>query len=358
MRHPTAVDLFAGAGGATTGFVSAGFRVIAAVELDKSAAETYALNHENTRLYREDIANLDAWEVRRQLENSGALQGQLDLLNACPPCQGFSTRGIGRKDDIRNDLVLCVEQWVRAFQPRTIVIENVPGLRHNERLYRLIRGISAVGYGSRQYLCDATDFGVPQRRRRLICLFVQGRSSDQFPEDLRMELPEHFDTSRQTAGEWLSLAGAGGKDDRWHRARTLRPATLERVQSIPRGGNRFDIPKHLWLPCHLKLEGAGRGAAAESYGRIDPDAPAPTMTTRCTTVSSGTFIHPEEDRGITLREAALLQTFPRTYQFAGKYGSVERQIGNAFPVKFAAGIGLAALSLSEFTPEPTGLRSL
>jgi DNA (cytosine-5)-methyltransferase 1 len=122
----------------------------------------------------------------------------------------------------------------------------------------------------------------------------------------------------------------------------LHPATLERIQAIPPGGNRFDLPPALQLACHIKL---GRASAKAPYGRIHADKPAPTMTTRCTTPACGTFVHPFENRGITLREASLLQTFPIDYVFKGSYQSIENQIGNAVPVNLAAALGWAAVAM-------------
>ena len=122
------------------------------------------------------------------------------------------------------------------------------------------------------------------------------------------------------------------------------PKTLERIRTVPIGGGRLDLPPSLRLDCHERLE---TRSATSIYGRIDPSRPAPTMTTRCTTPSCGRFVHPSEDRGLTLREAALIQTFPPDYKFEGNYGEVERQIGNAVPVRMAEALGLAVARLLE-----------
>jgi DNA (cytosine-5)-methyltransferase 1 len=124
--------------------------------------------------------------------------------------------------------------------------------------------------------------------------------------------------------------------------------TIRRMRAVKPGGGRLQLPKELELACHTKLEGKN---ATSIYGRIDPAKPAPTMTTRCTTPSCGRFVHPEEDRGLTLREAALLQTFPPSYEFEGSYGAIERQIGNAVPVRLAHALGLVVKGLLDGAEE-------
>lgn len=343
---PAALDLFAGAGGATQGLRQAGFDVVAAVEIDGAAARTYEANHDGTHLSRSDLGSLNPGLFRRFLERTGRLDERLDLLNACPPCQGFSSRGARDAVDIRNDLALVIVGWAETFLPRVVVVENVLGLRSDARYVEVAQGLRALGYGVQDYDEDAVRFGVPQRRRRLIVLGVHGLGDDELPEDLAAAVPATFDRGVQKAGDWIRLASDAPPDDPLGVARTLKPTTLQRVMAVPERGSRFDLPPHLRLACHDALDATTGGRrATESYGRIDPDQPAPTMTTRCTTVSCGRFTHPTEHRGLTLREAALLQTFPLEYRFEGAYGSVERQIGNALPVRMTEGIGRVALGI-------------
>ena len=336
--QPTAIDLYAGAGGATQGLKDAGFRVLAAVENEPDAAASYHANHPEVIPLFFDIRDAPIRALRLAL---GLDHGDLTLLTACPPCQGFSTLGSRRRDDPLNDLVSDVWSWVREFRPLAFVVENVLGLRGDARFSRLIRRARAVGYGVRTYDVDAADFGVPQRRRRLVALGVRSRRATDLPKRLVDSLPATFDVSPRTAGEAIAAAGPiGVTTDPVHRARRPQPLVLERLQAIPPGGGRFDLPPALRLACHEKLTVRN---ATGSYGRIRADEPAPTLTTRCTTPACGRFVHPTEDRGISLREAALLQTFPPTYRFEGSYGPIERQIGNAVPVKLAQAIGLAAM---------------
>lgn len=334
----TALDLFAGAGGATQGLSDAGFRVLAAIEQDEDAAATLARNHPNTVVLATDIEEVCPKSFRSDL---GLCPQDLTLLTACPPCQSFSTLGSGNADDPRNGLVAETWRFVREFRPAAVLIENVPGLASDMQWTVSKRQLRAAGYRLSSWIVDAADFGVPQRRRRLIAIAVR-RHLVEFPDDLCDLVPPSLISDTAHASDVIAQAGPiDGSEDEWHRARTPTSAVLERIRAIPPGGNRYDLPQALQLDCHKRLNQSGRRNATSPYGRIPAEGPAPTMTTRCTTVSCGRFIHPTEDRGISLREAALLQTFPRGYAFVGSYGSVERQIGNAVPVRLAHALGLA-----------------
>ena len=334
----TAIDLFAGAGGATRGLKDAGYRVLAAVENDDSAARSFSANHPEAKLLPEDIRQVAPEELRADLRLE---PGELTLLKACPPCQGYSSLGTGDPEDERNELVHQVWRFVREFMPKAVTLENVPGLANDPRLDLLVRRLRAVGYRVRSFVADAIDFGVPQRRRRLIVIAVRSRPDLSLPQSLTDLLPKGFD-DRQTAGEVLAAAGPVDGTDPVHRHRKHSPSVLERIKAVPVGGTRFDLPAEHRLPCHERLKAR---LACSSYGRIRADEPAPTLTTRCTTPACGSFIHPSEHRGLTLREAALLQTFPASYQFCGGYEQIERQIGNALPARIAEGIGIAVAEL-------------
>ncbi len=339
-RTRTAVDLFAGAGGATQGLVQAGYRVAGAIENDEAAARTYAANHPRTLLDVRDVRRVQAPAFGRRLALGGH---RLDVLTACPPCQGFSTLGNAQFADGHNDLVLTVGRFVEALRPRAVLLENVPGLGADGRLARLERRLRAR-YVTRRYLVDAADLGVPQHRRRIIVIGIEAPfDGSLFPEDMRALLPCDFDVSHRTAGPAIAEAARSGRGaDPVHRARRSSELALRRIRGMRVGGGRFDLPAELRLACHERL---ATRSATSIYGRIDPVRPAPTMTTRCTTPSCGRFVHPWEDRGLTLREAALLQTFPRDYRFEGPYGEIERQIGNAVPAHLGEALGLVAAAL-------------
>lgn len=343
----TAIDLFAGAGGATQGLRDAGFDVVAAAENDPKAAASYEANHPDV-LLAGDVRLIEPWRLRRYL---GLRLGDLDLLKACPPCQGFSSLARGEVDADRNDLVLDVYRFVRTFMPKAVLLENVPGLARDDRLPALLGLLDAAGYTHRQYKIDAREFGVPQRRRRLIVVAVRLDIAPAPPDDLLAALPEHFDVAPRTAGDALEeLAAALAPGDPLDRHRQSSPRVRARIAAVPVGGTRFDLPEEHRLACHERMTRGGRpvkGQATASYGRVQTDRPAPTMTTRCTTPACGAFVHPTEDRGLTLREAAAFQTFPPGYTFLGGYDSVERQIGNAVPVRMAHALGLTVIRVLE-----------
>lgn len=327
----TAIDLFSGAGGATQGLVDAGFDVIGAIEFDKTAARSYRLNHGRAHVWERDIRGVSAAEVQRVLKLK---RGELTLLKACPPCQGFSSLAEGRLrgDDPRNDLVSHTIRFVRVLRPRAVLVENVPGLWRDRRSKELLEALGKLGYSTQAYLVNATDFGVPQKRKRLIILALRG---------LRAKLPvglgDVHNSGPVTVREaFEDLDRKVSRDDVLSQPRVLPERVLRRVRAIPIGGNRFDLPAELQLDCHKKMAIEGKSGATGSYARLRWDEPAPTMTTRCTTPASGPFLHPDEHRPITLREAAAIQTFPHNYKFAGTRSDIERQIGNAVPVRMAS----------------------
>lgn len=330
----TAIDLFAGAGGATQGLTDAGFVVLGAVEMDSVAAKSYRANHAAVRLWEQDIRTLPAKSVARQLELN---PGQLTLLKACPPCQGFSTLAGGNVDvdDPRNDLVGHTIRFVRALLPKSVLVENVPGLGRDRRSGELLSQLHDLGYASKSYVVDAADFGVPQRRKRYIVLALRG---------LRSVLPAKLNsadlvTPVSVRDAFDLLEKEVSPKDPLNVPKVPRGVVADRIAAIPVGGNRFDLPESLQLECHKNLKPGSKRSAAGSYGRMKWNEPAPTMTTRCTTPACGSFIHPDQNRAITLREAAAIQTFPHDYLFEGSIGEIERQIGNAVPVKMAAEIG-------------------
>ena len=338
----TAVDLFAGAGGSTQGLRDAGFRVIGAVEHDDDAAATLAANHPGTQVTVADIASLCPASFGADLSLGSA---ELTLLTACPPCQGFSSLGLRDSHDERNDLIGQVWRFAEELRPAAVLVENVPGLARDPRWQQLHNIAEEHDYSFGSWTVNATDFGVPQRRRRLIGIAVRRVGLD-FPATLQSLLPTSFSLAPPHASEVIAQAGdIATTEDPLHRARTPTPRVLERIREIPQGGDHFDLPDSLQLDCHKRLRDAGRSAATGPYSRIALTGPAPTMTTRCTTPSCGRFLHPTEHRAISLREAALLQTFPTSYQFRGTHESKERQIGNAVPVRLAHALGLAVRQL-------------
>jgi len=325
-KKPNAIDLFCGAGGLTTGLKAAGFSVLAGFELNETAAATYKLNHKHTRLFIGDLSRIDPQTV---MENLGLKQGELDLLAGCPPCQGFSTHKTRNRsssvEDERNDLVFEVLRYIKVFLPKTVMLENVPGLAKDQRILKFKAELDTLGYKINDEtvkVLDAADFGVPQRRKRMI---LQASLFGVIHEPEKVKIKK---TVKQSIGT-MPLPGTSG--DVLHDLPVLRSnKVLEIIKNVPiNGGSRSDLPRELWLPCHIKRPGSYR----DVYGRMSWEEVAPTITGGCINPSKGRFIHPDQNRSITLREAALLQTFPKKYKFSLDRGKdyAALMIGNALP---------------------------
>ncbi len=325
VAAPTAIDLFSGCGGLTTGLKSAGFRVLAAVELDPLAVETYRSNHKGVELAAGDIRKLPVSSLMRKL---GLQPGELDLLAGCPPCQGFSRmrtlNGTRRARDERNDLVFDFLRFVRVMRPKAVMLENVPGLATDRRLTKLRATLEALGYKVSYDVLDAANYGVPQRRKRFILLAGLGAA-------IRFAPPARKRKTVRQAFSRLS-ADRARRDPLHNLGETRADRIVKLISRIPRdGGSRRDLGSKNQLRCHRKCDGF-----ADVYGRMSWDDVAPTITTGCVNPSKGRFLHPTKNRSITLREAALLQSFPCTYRFSlrrGKYPAAE-MIGNALPPEF------------------------
>lgn len=319
----TAIDLFCGCGGLTLGLKAAGFRVLGAVDNDPVCLDTYRANHPEVRVWACDIRDLDASDLMEEL---GIRSGELDLLAGCPPCQGFScmrTLNGGRKvHDPRNDLVLEFLRFVEGIRPKAVMMENVPGLADDERFEVFCNSMARLGYKGGYRILDAVDYGVPQRRRRLIYLAGLGG---------RVPFAEPVEGRRSVRNAIGGLPKAGESGDPLHDLPERRSAkVMALIRRIPKdGGSRTDLPWEEQLECHKRCKGF-----KDVYGRMAWDAPAPTITSGCFNPSKGRFLHPEEDRAITIREAALLQGFPMWYRFFGSKTAMARMIGNALPPPF------------------------
>lgn len=324
-RPLVAIDLFSGCGGLTVGLKQAGFRVIGAVDVDPLSVETYRANHPEVRIWQMDIRDIEVSELRELL---GVEKGQLDLLAGCPPCQGFSTirtlNGHRHVNDPRNDLVYELLRFVEGFHPKAVMMENVPGLAKDKRLRDVCRQLAKLGYSAHYRVLNAAEYGVPQRRSRMILLGSRlGPVEFTAPKSNRL-------TVRDAIG-WLPEPGQSG--DPLHDAPERRSQpVMDLIRRIPsNGGSRTDLGFDDQLDCHKKCNGF-----RDVYGRMAWDGVAPTITSGCINPSKGRFLHPVQHRAITLREAALLQSFPPEYSFSlsrGKY-SVARLIGNALPPEF------------------------
>lgn len=321
-ERPTAIDLFSGCGGLTVGLRRAGFAVLAAVDNDPASVHVYKDNHPDVRVFEEDIRHLRMCTLKRKL---GLRKGDLDLLAGCPPCQGFSRmttlNGRWHVDDPRNRLINEFLRFVNDLLPKTVMMENVPGLASNRRFSLFCSKLRKLGYTVNWDVVNAADHGVPQRRRRLMLLASLNGRID-FPPP---------DAVRRTVREAIAkLPKAGTSGDEIHDLPEQRNRRVGRLISLipENGGSRTDLEDAEQLQCHRKCDGFN-----DVYGRMAWDAPSPTITTGCFNPSKGRFLHPKEDRCITLREAALLQSFPVEYKFRATLGkcTLALLIGNALP---------------------------
>lgn len=324
---PRAIDLFSGCGGLSLGLKQAGFKVVAAIDADELAMSTYRMNHRGTKGICGDITKVKPRSLMKEL---GLKRGELDLLAGCPPCQGYSSlrtlNGARGTDAVQNDLVFQVPRFVKAFLPKAVMIENVPGLLKDARFKALKRELIALGYKLKAQVFDAADFGVPQRRRRTI--IIASRFVD--PEFAKPVAKRK--TVKHAIGK---LPAPSRSKDASHNYPVSRSEhVLSIIRRIPKnGGSRSSLGRKHQLACHRQSDGF-----KDVYGRMAWSEQSPTITSGCINPSKGRFIHPTKDRAITLREAALLQGFPRRYRFdmtRGRYPAA-LMIGNAFPPAFAA----------------------
>jgi len=316
------VDLFSGCGGLTEGLVQAGYKVLSAVENNKKAVETYKANHPAVEVFERDIKYLSPEELMKKVS---LRKGELYLLAGCPPCQGFSrlrTRnGKNIVEDERNDLIYDFLRFVEAMAPKKIMMENVPALEKDQRFVRFKARLIELGYFVGHKIVNASDHGVPQRRKRLIML-ASKVAMPIFPSSNKIKL-----TVKDAIGRVDEIVG---DEDSIHHIKEKRSESVIKIISmIPKdGGSRHQLPERYHLKCFKKS-----GGFRDVYGRMSWLDVSPTITSGCSNPSKGRFLHPEKNRAITLREAAILQGFPHNYQFIASHGkqSIALMIGNALP---------------------------
>ena len=326
LSELTAIDLFSGCGGLSLGLKRAGFRVLAAVDSDPLSMSTYRANHKGCHYETADIRDVDPLAL---MDKVGLAAGELDLLAGCPPCQGFSTlrtlNGRRSVNEPMNDLIFEFLPFIEVFKPRCLMIENVPGLLSDERLVNFSAELEELDYRVRADVFDASEFGVPQRRRRMILIAGKAR---------RFDFSKPAKRKRTVRGSIGGLPPPGEGNDPAHDYKVSRARKVTRlIKKIPEdGGSRSQLPKRNQLPCHKRVAGF-----YDIYGRMSWSGPSPTITSGCINPSKGRFLHPEQHRAITVREAAILQGFPRNYHIEmsrGRYPAAQ-MIGNAFPPRFA-----------------------
>lgn len=313
----------------------AGMAIEFGLDLEPEASETFRRNFPDAKFVEKDIAEVDPAAVAYDLQlRPGPL-----LVSACAPCQPYSSFVGRRTADPRRTLLLRLLPFIRVLKPTFIFVENVPGLkaaRANAGTFsRFCKALRESGYHVTSEVVDCQHYGVPQRRRRLVIL-----ASRLGP----IEIPKRThgpggDRDLSTVWEWIGNlpaieAGEIHPEIPNHQASAVTETNLRRLRATPPGGGRVDWPPELWLDCHK-----GHSGHCDVYGRMRADAPAPVLTTKCTSISNGRFGHPFEDRPISVREAACLQTFPRNFVFSGSIKSSTRQVGNAVPVLLARKMG-------------------
>jgi DNA (cytosine-5)-methyltransferase 1 len=354
MAKPTALDLFSGAGGLTVGLKRAGFRVVAALDVDSEATKTYSANHRRTILFNRDIRDVAGKDILRA---SGV--DHIDLIAGCPPCQGFSSlTSKYKRGDPRDRLLLEMGRLIKELRPAIVMMENVPGLSNKGILVlsQFVRDLKSLGYEVTYAILQVADYGVPQTRRRLVLLAgkhfriplpTATHSADPVKHSGLKAWKTLADVLKQSKSPvTLSFArkNGGPRKFNWHVVRDLTPISIARLKALSEGSDRRDLPEHLRPTCHKDSDEGFQNV----YGRLSWNQTPPTITGGCTTPCKGRFGHPAELRTLSVREAAAIQTFPREYVFATDFMDAACDlVGNALPCDFAYAISRACLTRYE-----------
>ena len=341
-------DLFSGVGGLSQGFINAGFDIELAIEYDCSIAKAYSLNHPHTRVYNEDICSMDF----HQLHNT---HKEIDVVIGGPPCQGFSQKGKRLQlNDPRNFLFIRFVDFVKEFEPKFFVIENVPNIITTANGYfkeQIISAFSELGYKVSCGILCALDFGIPQDRKRAVFIGVKSEKQVELPSPTNesCNIKEAiYDLPFIKSGEGLEEAEYDKKPNSLYQKKLRGKQTilhnhvatnhskeaLAKLSMIPKGKGKEVLPKELLT----------KSIYSGTWCRLLEEGYAPTITTRFDTPSSGRFTHPILDRCLTIREAARIQSFPDTFVFYGNRTSQMKQVGNAVPPILAYHIALQILN--------------
>lgn len=337
-RKVYAVDLFCGAGGLTKGLEWAGIDVRLGVDVDPACEYPYTVNNKASFL-QQSIRDLKPLDIEKRFRKNG-----INLLAGCAPCQTFSTYNQkATSEDERWWLLMQFSRIVKKVKPHLVTMENVPRLVEQEVFRDFVQTLKDCRYYVTYDIVNCVDYGVPQQRKRLVLLASK-------LEAIRLVSPSEYGAKRKTVRESIAKlpkieAGETHKSDPLHQSSTLSRTNMKRIKASRPGGTWRDWKKTLVADCHKK--GTGKTYSGV-YGRMSWDEPAPTITTQFYGFGNGRFGHPEQNRAISLREGAILQSFPRNYKFTPKgqpipMKSVGRLIGNAVPPKLGEAIGLSIL---------------
>ena len=324
------VDLFCGIGGLSHGFIKESLDVVAGYDIDVDCKYAYESNN-TSEFIEKSITDITAEEIAEKFSG-----GDIKILIGCAPCQPFSTYSYKNQDEKKINLLLEFARLIEEVKPDIVSMENVPRLAEfsgDSVFGQFIKILEKNGYKVSYKIVNCPEYGIPQDRKRLVLLASKLGEIELIKET---HTEKKFKTVKDAIGKMPPLkSGEVSPKDSLHKAAKLSPLNMKRIkQSVP-GGTWKDWDEDLRLKCHLKSSGE---TYVSVYGRMSWDKPAPTMTTHCIGIGNGRFGHPEQDRAISLREAALIQTFPRNYKLVkkGKPFAVKRistQIGNAVPVK-------------------------
>jgi len=349
MMDLKAVDFFCGAGGMSYGLQTAGIQILAGIDNDLSCKETYERNITDAKFINNDITDLKEDNLGSLL-NINKNDDNL-ILAGCSPCQYWSKVRTDKTKSLKSAFLLKnFERFIAHFRPGFVVVENVPGLATNKKqsiLPDFIGFLRKEGYAYDDGVINAIEYGVPQNRKRYLLI------ASRLTENIRLPGPEY--NPNLVVKNYIGIANgfnkilAGHRDDSdfLHSAAILSKENLKRIQLTPKsGGDRssWKDDKSLQIPAYLGKDNIFR----DVYGRMYWDRPAPTITTRFNSFSNGRFGHPEEDRAISIREGATLQTFPKHFIFKGSnMASLARQIGNAVPPEIARRIGAHIIEIAQ-----------
>ncbi len=332
------IDLFCGAGGLTHGFVMEGIDVVAGIDLDKACKYPYEANNQGARFFERDIAKLRTEEIDGWFGDA-----PVRILAGCAPCQPFSTyaQRYDEKRDHKWGLLYEFLRLARKSKPDIITMENVPKLRSHEVFEEFVRALKRMRpkYHVWHDIVDCCEYGVPQSRKRLVLLASLHGEIELIPPTVEKPL-----TVKQSIGGLKPIeAGGSARKDPLHTASTLNAINMRRIKASRPGGTWRDWPEQLIAECHKRSSGKTFPGV---YGRMEWDKPSPTMTTQCYGFGNGRFGHPEQNRAISLREAAILQSFPLDYEFVESREDVSfkvlgRLIGNAVPVELARAVAVS-----------------
>lgn len=339
------VDLFCGVGGLTCGLIQSGLKVKAGFDIEKTCKYPYEFNNK-AKFYEKDIRKVTAEDI-----NKCYSKNSIKVLAGCAPCQPFSQMSFKyqndektkRENDKRYDLLLEFGRLVKEVQPDIVSMENVPEIRNTKVFEKFLDNLKANGYKVDYKVVYCPDYGIPQNRRRFLLLAAKDGEIKLLD---KTHPKENYVTVRETIGGLPPVkSGEICPTDRLHKTAKLSDKNLQRIKMSKPGGTWKDWPEELRCPCHKKDSGQ---TYTSVYGRMEWDKIAPTMTTQFYCYGTGRYGHPEQDRALTLREGALIQTFPMDYQFTepGKdfaLKDVAKEIGNAVPVKLGEVIGKSIL---------------